>query len=366
VHAPHYRNVWSLTGFCVGLLLGAVVVALPSKSSAFALTSSWHRRSQPRETVDRFSACRAPRPLFGAYGWPVKPFDRPHPVRGNFGDPRTEFFGTLRGGQGAPGAFRFHNGIDISARDGAAVYPVVSGRVVDVAGDYIAIATYDHRHFQYWHISPVVIQNATVEAGKTILGHILPRLGHVHLTEIDGTHVVNPLLPGHLFPYQDLKPPRVDSLIVTHGRGRTLPGPTVADVISISAAAHDLPSIAPPGAWHDAIVSPAEVSWWLAALGGSIVRGPTIAFDVRHTLPARRAFWRLYAPGTFQNFPVSAGHHLTITGNYVFHITELDTESLPNGLYLLTVKATDICGNGSTLSAPIQIANTRDDRASHS
>ena len=27
------------------------------------------------------------------YGWPVKPFDQPHPVRGNFGDPRTIFAG---------------------------------------------------------------------------------------------------------------------------------------------------------------------------------------------------------------------------------------------------------------------------------
>ena len=30
----------------------------------------------------------------GSYGWPVKPFDRPHPIRGGFGDPRTVFQGT--------------------------------------------------------------------------------------------------------------------------------------------------------------------------------------------------------------------------------------------------------------------------------
>ena len=24
----------------------------------------------------------------GAYGWPLKPFDKPHPIRGSFGDPR--------------------------------------------------------------------------------------------------------------------------------------------------------------------------------------------------------------------------------------------------------------------------------------
>ena len=29
----------------------------------------------------------------GAYGWPIKPFDEAHPVRANFGDPRTRFDG---------------------------------------------------------------------------------------------------------------------------------------------------------------------------------------------------------------------------------------------------------------------------------
>ena len=29
-----------------------------------------------------------------SYGWPVKPFNRQHPVRGSFGDPRSVFRGT--------------------------------------------------------------------------------------------------------------------------------------------------------------------------------------------------------------------------------------------------------------------------------
>jgi hypothetical protein len=314
--------------------------------------------------VDRHSACLAARPFFGTYGWPVTPFDKPHPVRGNFGDPRTTFFGDLRGGQGAPGVFQFHNGIDISAPDGTAVYPVAGGRVADVSPDEVIVATYDDRRFQYWHIAPVVITGQTVEADKTILGRILPRLGHVHLTELDRGHVVNPLLPGHLFPYRDAKPPRVDRILVSDDRGRTLFGPAVADTITLSAAAHDLPSIAPPGHWHDAIVSPATLSWWLAGPTGSIVRGPATSFDVRYTLPPRRAFWQVYGPGTFQNFPVSAAHHLELTGNYVFHLAELNTESLPNGPYTLTVEATDICGNAGTLSVTLQVANNTDDRRS--
>src|SRR5689334_18861813 len=74
-----------------------------------------------------------------SYGWPVKPFDRPHPVRGNFGDPRTIFAGppTQRTLLGGDGAFQFHDGVDIAAPDGTAVYPVASGTVTFVTHDWI-------------------------------------------------------------------------------------------------------------------------------------------------------------------------------------------------------------------------------------
>jgi murein DD-endopeptidase MepM/ murein hydrolase activator NlpD len=56
----------------------------------------------------------APGAAAAAYGWPVKPFDKQHAVRSFFDDPRAE--GT--------GLSSFHFGIDISGRDGAAVYAV--------------------------------------------------------------------------------------------------------------------------------------------------------------------------------------------------------------------------------------------------
>src|SRR4051812_44770479 len=76
-----------------------------------------------------------------SYGWPVKPFDRPHPVRGNFGDPRTVFVGppTRRTLLAAGGSFQFHFGVDISAPNGAAVYPVESGVVARVTGEEIVV-----------------------------------------------------------------------------------------------------------------------------------------------------------------------------------------------------------------------------------
>jgi murein DD-endopeptidase MepM/ murein hydrolase activator NlpD len=59
-----------------------------------------------------------------SYGWPVKPFDRQHPVRGNFGDPRTVFTAppTLAGVLRGAGQFTFHEGVDIAAPNGTAVY----------------------------------------------------------------------------------------------------------------------------------------------------------------------------------------------------------------------------------------------------
>jgi hypothetical protein len=52
------------------------------------------------------------------YGWPVKPFTSEHPVRGNFGDPRTVFHvpPTTEGALAGSGSFQFHFGVDITGR----------------------------------------------------------------------------------------------------------------------------------------------------------------------------------------------------------------------------------------------------------
>src|SRR5256885_14371861 len=71
-----------------------------------------------------------------AYPWPIKPFHKQHPIRANFGDPRTRFWNTmLTDGLDGPGLFQFHNGLDIAAAEGTPVYPVLSGtaRLIDGA-----------------------------------------------------------------------------------------------------------------------------------------------------------------------------------------------------------------------------------------
>src|SRR6516164_1800322 len=69
------------------------------------------------------SPCAHPLRTPFTYHWPVKPFDRQHPIRGGFGDPRTVNLEHPFGWTGPLeiGAHSFHNGVDIVARPGTPV-----------------------------------------------------------------------------------------------------------------------------------------------------------------------------------------------------------------------------------------------------
>ena len=171
------------------------------------------------------SPARARSSSLAPYSWPVKPFDRQHPIRGSFGDPRTAFAGppTQRTLLSGTGAFSFHAGVDISAPDGTAVYPVESGTVKVVMKDWIQVDSGNGRSFQYWHIASAVSIGQHVAARSTVLGHILRSCGHVHLTEMDGTEPTNPLAVGHLTPYDDTSVPVTSSIsFLTGVSGRDL------------------------------------------------------------------------------------------------------------------------------------------------
>src|SRR6266700_5037327 len=92
-----------------------------------------------------------------AYPWPVRPFDKQHPIRGFFGDPRTVFEnGVLAGGFDGPGFFSFHQGIDISAPDGTPIYPVVSGTARYLGAAVLNVNAGNDVVFQYFHVVPIV------------------------------------------------------------------------------------------------------------------------------------------------------------------------------------------------------------------
>lgn len=299
-----------------------------------------------------------------SYGWPVKPFDRPHPVRGNFGDPRTVFAGpptrlTLYSGTGS---FQLHDGVDISAPDGTAVYPVESGTVVTVTKEWVAVDAGGGRAFQYWHIEPSVTVGRRVDADSTVLGHIIRGCGHVHLTELDGGTPVNPLAPDHLTPYTDTNAPSVDAITFR----ATATGPDelpelLRGRVEPIAAIHDLPSLPVQGIWNRLPVAPALVEWRIQrADDGKVVLPTRVAFDVRSHLPAPSDLWSVYARGSHQNMSVFGRHYSYLQpGVYLFRLAAggFDTRTLPDSVYDLVVTATDIRGNRSSSTQRFSVHN---------
>jgi len=299
------------------------------------------------------------------YGWPVKPFYRPHPVRGGFGDPRTVFAGppTQRTLLSGNGAFQFHNGVDISAPDGTAVYPVEPGTVETVMHEWIGVTGADGRSFRYWHITPVVHVGQHVETDVTVLGRIIKGCGHVHLSEFDGGIAVNPLAAGHLSPYSDTTKPVVDSIFV---RGTTtgdaLMPEFVTGRVELIAGAHDMPNLPVPGAWHRLPIAPALVTWRIQkADTGKVVVPTHVAVDFRQQLPTDPDLWRVYARGSHQNMSVFGKHYSYMQpGQYLFRLTPngFDTRTLRHAVYDLIVTVADIRGNQTTSSLRFTVDNS--------
>lgn len=299
-----------------------------------------------------------------AYGWPVKPFDQPHPVRGSFGDPRTVFAGppTQRTLLSGIGQFQFHTGVDISAPDGTAVYPVESGTVAATTPEWVLVNCGGGVAFKYWHVKPTVSTGQRIEADATVLGHIIKGTNHVHLTELNNGAEVNPLAPGHLGPYEDTTVPTVSSIAFrTSVTGGDLMPELLRGRVELLASAYDMPTMRVQGSWHDLPVTPALVEWRIErATDGKVVVPTRVAYDVRTHLPAPSAFWRIYARGTHQNMSVFGKHYSFMQpGVYHFRLAPggFDTHTLPDGVYELVVTATDIHGNHSSLAQRFSVHN---------
>jgi hypothetical protein len=285
-------------------------------------------------------------------------------VRGNVGDPRTIFAGppTARTLLSGPGAFQFHDGIDISAPDGTAVYAVASGTVKSVMRDWIAVDSGSGRSFQYWHIASSVSVGQHVEARVTLVGHILRGCGHVHLTELNGAVAVNPLALGHLGPYEDTSVPITTSVGFRASVTSTdLMPELLRGRLEIVASVHDMPTVPVLGDWHDLPVAPALIEWRIQRASGDKVVVPTrIAYDVRNHLPAFGDFWRVYARGTHQNMSVFGKHYSYMQpGVYLYRLCPggFDTGRLPDSVYELVVTATDIRGNHSSYTQRFSVHN---------
>ena len=295
-----------------------------------------------------------------AYGWPLKPFHKAHPIRGNFGDPRTIFSdGFSADGLNGACACSFHNGLDISGVPGQAVYPVVSGvaSVPDMAA--VTVRASGGRVFKYMHITPTVYDGQRVKAYKTVLGHIDAVASHVHFSEIDNTIVINPLGTKHLTPYNDHTKPRVASLLLRTPSGKTFASHGVAGSVELVAQAYDMPALPVPGSWYGYPVAPAVVSWALLS-GSHYVVQPTVVVDFRYTLPLPRQFWKIYARGTYQNKPRFGNQQFREwPGRFEFRLTRglFDTRKLADGTYTLRVSVQDTAGNRTTSNESITVCN---------
>ncbi|OLD98410.1 MAG: hypothetical protein AUG91_09245 [Actinobacteria bacterium 13_1_20CM_4_69_9] len=237
-----------------------------------------------------------------AYPWPIKPFHEQHPIRANFGDPRTRFWNTmLTDGLQGPGLFQFHNGIDIAATEGTPVYPVLSGTASLIDGAAVLVRSPGHK-FQYFHIKPAVHDGQYVVASRTVLGRVIPAVNHVHLTEIRGRRVWNPLARGGIAPYVDRTAPQIDAIFAR----------PLGSLVSIDSA-----------------------TLWPAA-------------DFRTTLPLVRNFWNVYARGSYQNAPRFSNQQFFMPGRFLYDLAgTFDSRSYPNGTYEVRVHVSDMRGNWS-------------------
>jgi len=300
----------------------ALLLGLAAHTSA----ASGRQAAKPELTQTRTVGHRpAVRP---SYGWPVKPFNRQHPVRGYLNDPRGN---------------DFHFGIDISAPDGTPVYAVAAGRVVIDYANHALTVWGAPRSFSYWHIVPAVRNQQSVRLHQ-LLGRVVTTAMHVHLAEQVGGVCVNPLRPGGIGPYVDRTPPTVYSVEFLRN-GHQLNAKALTGRFDIVVEAFDTTPMLVPEPWSRLPVTPARIRWSLS-YGADRVVSPQTVVDSSRQLPRALNSW-IFAPGTFGNRP----HH---PGRYRYFLAHAFRASrLRAGTGLLRVAASDTRGNLAVASVKV-------------
>ena len=273
-----------------------------------------------------------------AYGWPLKPFDRAHPIRGAFNDPRIS--GRSRA---------FHFGVDVVAKNGTPVYAVEGGVVHLENPNAVAVEVRSGLDFGYWHIEPAVRHHQRV-ARHELLGRVLAPWAHVHFAERRGGDYRDPLRPGALTPWSDPTSPRI-AAIAFERDGRAVAPAAVSGGVDVIVEAYDRPPLAIPDPdWAGAIVTPALVRWRVLR-GRAVARPWHTPVDFRNGLLPRSRYAGVYAPGTRQNRPGQPGR-------YRFFVAHTwSTRLLPDGRYRLEAEAVDERGNSARAGLDFTIAN---------
>jgi hypothetical protein len=274
----------------------------------------------------------------GSYDWPLKPFDRQHPVRGFLNDPRI--------GRGSS----FHFGIDVCGADGTPVYAVAPGRVYRDSNRSVAVVGPGKRRiFGYWHIVPVVRNGDAVER-HALLGRIAKGWGHVHFAERGPEGYRNPLRAGALTPFFKGSTPAVAEAGFFR-RGSIVPADGVRGTVAIIADVVDTTPMAAPPPWTGLPVTPALVRWRVVHGNGAVAVPWQTAIDSRRHHLTDDRFRRVYAPRTRQNHPNAPGRFRV----YLAH--EWESGRFPPGLYRLEVSVADTRGNHARARVPFTITH---------
>jgi hypothetical protein len=278
------------------------------------------------------------------YGWPLKPFDQPHVLRGSFGDPR---FGVVQR--------NFHFGVDLPAPDWTPVYAVEAGTAYREP-DRVDVLTGVRGHgsiqgFAYWHIVPAVAEHAYVRM-HDLLGYVSPAWHHLHFAEIRDGRWVNPLRSGALSPRAEGTVPQIHA--VTVGPSVVPDGDSAAadaGHVDVVVDAWATPTVPPAAPWEDARFVPVLIRWRLLQNGVPVSQWRR-AVDFRDFIPPNTLYPDVYAPGTAPNEPGRPG-------DYVFYLArDWSLAELTPGRYVVQVEAFGSRGAVASATAPLDVPAT--------
>ena len=319
-------------------------------------------------------------------GWPVRPHDRQHPIRGSFLDPRPDpELGAI-----------YHDGIDVAVRDDRPERGAPAGRshrVYAIEGGPVSFATPRGGrgfarigHFGYGHIDPLVQTGETIAPGQHI-GWTFRGDWHVHLSEFIFTSgppvVVNPLRPGgKVRPYVDSAAPEIREVRFYAPASPAWARRPTTSVARLPQAGSRIPRDRLFGRVDVRVrVSDPQsfIGWfqelpWLAAPHHPFRLAVSIVDMATGKIVRRREAFRSeqvldlaaglhFAPGTEQNLPAGGcmSRHATMRCDGIYWFRAFprywDTTRLSDGRYEVRVRAWDVAGNLATASVAVSIAN---------